>query len=117
GRPGARLHGGAGDQRPSRGARRAGAAGGGGGGRQPQGGGGPRAPPPVGGGSGGSRKGEVDLGLILSRRLRIIGSMLRARPRDEKARLTADFAAFALPRLRAGRLGPGVDRVLALGRR
>jgi putative PIG3 family NAD(P)H quinone oxidoreductase len=64
----------------------------------------------------GSRKGEVDLGLVLSRRLRIIGSVLRARPRDEKARLTADFAAFALPRLRDGRLRPVVDRVLPLER-
>jgi len=64
----------------------------------------------------GSRKGEVDLGLILGRRLRLIGSVLRARPRDEKARLTADFAAFALPRLRDGRLRPVVDRVLPLER-
>ena len=64
----------------------------------------------------GSRKGEVDLGLILGRRLRLIGSVLRARPRDEKARLTADFAAFALPRLRDGRLRPVVDRVIPLER-
>jgi putative PIG3 family NAD(P)H quinone oxidoreductase len=64
----------------------------------------------------GSRKGEVDLGLILGRRLRVIGSVLRARPREEKARLTADFAAFALPRLRDGRLRPVVDRVVPLER-
>jgi putative PIG3 family NAD(P)H quinone oxidoreductase len=64
----------------------------------------------------GSRKGEVDLGMVLGRRLRLIGSVLRARPRDEKARLTADFAAFALPRLRDGRLRPVVDRVLPLER-
>ena len=62
------------------------------------------------------RKAEVDLGPILSRRLKVIGSVLRARPREEKARLTADFAAFALPRLRDGRLRPVVDRVFPLER-
>ena len=60
------------------------------------------------------RRAEVDLGLILSRRLRVLGSVLRPRPRDEKARLTADFAAFALPRLRDGRLRPVVDRTFPL---
>jgi NADPH:quinone reductase-like Zn-dependent oxidoreductase len=60
------------------------------------------------------RKAEVDLGPILSRRLKVIGSVLRARPREEKARLTADFAAFVLPRLRDGRLRPVVDRVFPL---
>jgi putative PIG3 family NAD(P)H quinone oxidoreductase len=64
----------------------------------------------------GSRKGEVDFGLVMGRRLRVIGSVLRARPRDEKARLTADFTAFALPRLRDGRLRPVVDRVVPLER-
>jgi putative PIG3 family NAD(P)H quinone oxidoreductase len=62
------------------------------------------------------RKAEVDLGPILSRRLKVIGSVLRARPREEKARLTADFAAFALPRLRDGRLRPVVDRTVPLER-
>jgi putative PIG3 family NAD(P)H quinone oxidoreductase len=60
------------------------------------------------------RRAEVDLGLILSRRLRVLGSVLRPRPREEKARLTADFAAFALPRLRDGRLRPVVDRTFPL---
>jgi putative PIG3 family NAD(P)H quinone oxidoreductase len=60
------------------------------------------------------RQAEVDLGLILRRRLKVIGSVLRARPREEKARLVADFAAFALPRLRDGRLRPVVDRTYPL---
>ena len=55
---------------------------------------------------------ELDLRALLRRRLRIIGSVLRSRSRDEKARLVAGFAAFALPRLAAGRLRPVVDRVL-----
>ena len=60
------------------------------------------------------RTAELDLEALLRRRLRIIGSVLRARSRDEKARLVAGFGAFAVPRLRAGRLRPVVDRVLPL---
>lgn len=58
------------------------------------------------------RKAGVDLGSILSRRLRIAGSVLRPRPRAEKAQLVSDFNAFALPRLQDGRLRPIVDRVV-----
>ncbi len=64
----------------------------------------------------GGRKAEVDLGLVLSRRLHVIGSLLRSRPREEKARLVASFTAFALPRLRDGRLRPVVDRTFSLER-
>lgn len=64
----------------------------------------------------GGRKAEMDLGLILGKRLHVIGSVLRARPREEKARLVADFTSFALPRLRDGRLRPVVDRVIPLER-
>jgi tumor protein p53-inducible protein 3 len=59
---------------------------------------------------------EVDLRPVLSRRLRLAGSVLRPRPREEKARLVADFAEFALPRLKDGRLRPIVDRVIPLER-
>jgi putative PIG3 family NAD(P)H quinone oxidoreductase len=57
------------------------------------------------------RRAELDLGLILSRRLRLVGSTLRPRPRPEKAVLIAAFAAFALARLADGRLRPVIDRV------
>ncbi|HET9225035.1 MAG TPA: NAD(P)H-quinone oxidoreductase [Thermoanaerobaculia bacterium] len=57
-------------------------------------------------------KAEVDLGLVLSRRLKIVGSLLRPRSRAEKALLVSDFNAFALPRLKDGRLRPVVDRVV-----
>jgi putative PIG3 family NAD(P)H quinone oxidoreductase len=60
------------------------------------------------------RSTELDLEAVLRRRLRIIGSVLRSRSRDEKARLVAGFGAFALPPLRAGRLRAVVGRVLPL---
>ena len=56
------------------------------------------------------RKVELDLGVVLGHRLRIVGSVLRARPVAEKAELVRGFAEFGLPRLADGRLRPVVDR-------
>lgn len=61
-------------------------------------------------------KAELDLPSVLRRRLRLVGSVLRSRSREEKARLVSDFAAFALPRLKDGRLRPVVDRVFPFER-
>jgi len=60
------------------------------------------------------RKAEIDLSDLLRRRLRLIGSVLRTRPREEKARLVADFYRFAADRIRDGRLKPLVHRVYPL---
>jgi NADPH2:quinone reductase len=54
---------------------------------------------------------EIDLGTLLRARLRLTGSVLRSRPRAEKARLVADFERFAAPRLADGRLRPVIARV------
>ncbi|MEO1366918.1 MAG: NAD(P)H-quinone oxidoreductase, partial [Acidobacteriota bacterium] len=61
-------------------------------------------------------KTTLDLGDVLRRRLRVIGSVLRSRPRDEKARLISDFLDFAGPRLADGRLRPVIDRTYPLQR-
>lgn len=55
---------------------------------------------------------DLDLGLLLRRRLRVFGSVLRSRSRAEKAGLVKGFWDFAAERLASGRLQPVVDRVL-----
>ena len=57
------------------------------------------------------RKVEVNLDLILSRRLRVIGSTLRPRSRTEKAALVRACGEFALPLLERREIRAVVDRV------
>jgi NADPH:quinone reductase-like Zn-dependent oxidoreductase len=57
------------------------------------------------------RTAEVDLGLVLSRRLRIEGTVLRSRPPDEKNELIARFRHAVLPLLEARTVRSVVDRV------
>jgi putative PIG3 family NAD(P)H quinone oxidoreductase len=59
---------------------------------------------------------KIDLGLVLGRRLTIVGSVLRSRSREEKAALVSGFREFAAPRLAARRLEPRVDRVFPFDR-
>ncbi|MGE5233076.1 MAG: NAD(P)H-quinone oxidoreductase [Acidobacteriota bacterium] len=59
---------------------------------------------------------EIDLRVLLHRRLRLVGSVLRPRSRAEKAALVAGFGAFGLPRLADGRLRPVVAEVLPFQR-
>lgn len=63
----------------------------------------------------GGRTAQLDLALVLGRRLRIEGTVLRARPHAEKVELTRGFAREVLPLLRAGSVRPVIDRVLPLG--
>jgi NADPH:quinone reductase-like Zn-dependent oxidoreductase len=59
---------------------------------------------------------EIDLRSLLSRRLRVIGSTLRARPLAEKLDLTAAFVRDVLPGFADGTLAPVIDAVLPLDR-
>lgn len=52
---------------------------------------------------------EVNVGLLLARRCRWIGTTLRARPLEEKVALTRRFAAEMLPMFDDGRLRPVID--------
>lgn len=59
---------------------------------------------------GGSAAG-TPLAEILRRRLRIMGTVLRSRPLEEKIAVARDFAHAVLPHLSSGRLRPVVDSV------
>lgn len=59
---------------------------------------------------------ELDLRAVLTKRLRIVGSTLRARPLAEKADLTAAFVRNVLPGFADGRFRPLVDSVFPLER-
>ena len=56
---------------------------------------------------------QLDLGLLLSRRLQVIGTALRSRTLIQKMALTREFADFALPLMERGELRPIVDKVFA----
>jgi putative PIG3 family NAD(P)H quinone oxidoreductase len=62
----------------------------------------------------GGAKTEINLAELLTRRLAVIGSTLRSRPVEEKARIVAGLRERFGGALAAGRLKPVVDRVLAL---
>ncbi len=62
----------------------------------------------------GGAAGTLNIGLMMQKRLRLFGTVLRARPIEEKIALTQAFIHHALPLFRAGRLHPVVDRVFAL---
>lgn len=57
----------------------------------------------------GGAKGELHMGQVLGKRLRVIGSTLRSRPVDEKIAITRRFAAEVMPKLADGRLRPIID--------
>jgi putative PIG3 family NAD(P)H quinone oxidoreductase len=62
----------------------------------------------------GGAKVELNLGIVLAKRLSIIGSTLRARPVAEKAEIVRGFLARFGGALASGALRPIVDRVLPL---
>jgi putative PIG3 family NAD(P)H quinone oxidoreductase len=54
---------------------------------------------------------QFNMGVLLRKRLTIVGTVLRARPLEEKIALARDFAAHVMPLFEAGHLKPVVDRV------
>lgn len=62
----------------------------------------------------GGASAEINLAVLMMRRLHVIGSTLRARPVAEKAAIVASFQERFGAAVAAGRLGVIVDRVLPL---
>lgn len=60
------------------------------------------------------RRADVDLGQILSRRLTVRGTVLRARPLEEKILAARAFAAEVVPLLASKRVRPVIDSVFPL---
>lgn len=60
------------------------------------------------------RTAPLDLGMVLSKRLTIVGTALRSRTIEEKAALARDFAREVMPLFAAGRVAPVLDRVFSM---
>jgi NADPH2:quinone reductase len=58
----------------------------------------------------GGRSAPLDLGAVLSKRLTIVGTVLRARTLEEKIAVTAGFVREVLPLLEAGMVRPVLER-------
>ncbi len=58
----------------------------------------------------GGGRATVELGLLLTKRVRWVGTVLRARPVEEKIAISRRFAAEVLPLFSDGRLRPVIDR-------
>ncbi len=59
-------------------------------------------------------KSEINLGIALSKRVTLIGTVLRARSVEEKAEATREFARHVVPLLADGKIVPNIDRVFDL---
>jgi putative PIG3 family NAD(P)H quinone oxidoreductase len=59
-------------------------------------------------------RGTLDLGLLLHRRLTVLGSSLRTRSAAQKAKLVRDFTERALPRFASGELRPVLAKTFPL---
>jgi putative PIG3 family NAD(P)H quinone oxidoreductase len=57
---------------------------------------------------------EIDLGILLRKRVTIVGTSLRSRPLEEKIAAVQAFAREALPLLRDGRIRPVLDETFPM---
>jgi putative PIG3 family NAD(P)H quinone oxidoreductase len=62
----------------------------------------------------GGNRAEIDLGILMRKRLQLFGTVLRARSLEEKALVTRRFENHVVPLLAKGQVQPIVDRVFAL---
>lgn len=62
----------------------------------------------------GGASAELNLGLVMRKRLRLFGTTLRPRPPEARLLLTQEFIQHVLPLFRSGALRPLVDRVFPI---
>jgi putative PIG3 family NAD(P)H quinone oxidoreductase len=62
----------------------------------------------------GGASGNAPVGMMLGKRATVIGSVLRARPLEEKIELAREIAARVVPLFERGALRPVIDRVLPM---
>jgi putative PIG3 family NAD(P)H quinone oxidoreductase len=62
----------------------------------------------------GGARGELPLGELLRKRARLVGSVLRSRPLEEKAALAQAFRGAILPHFVSGHIAPVIDVVLKM---
>lgn len=62
----------------------------------------------------GGAKGELDFSVVMRRRLRLIGTVLRSRSTEEKAQAVGRFATHVVPLIAGGAVRPIVDRVYGI---
>lgn len=62
----------------------------------------------------GGAQGQLDFRVVMSRRLKLIGTVLRSRSNEEKARAVRRFRAHVVPLLTRGTVRPVVDRVYSM---
>jgi putative PIG3 family NAD(P)H quinone oxidoreductase len=62
-------------------------------------------------GTPGGAKAELNFSLVMGKRAKIIGTVLRSRPTEEKALATKAFAETVVPLLTYGAVQPNIDRV------
>lgn len=59
----------------------------------------------------GGRMAEFNLGMVLMKRAKIIGTVLRSRSTAEKAEATSKFIKEVLPLFESGKIKPNIDRI------
>ena len=62
---------------------------------------------------GGSRS-EIDLAKLMMKRLRVVGSTLRARPLEEKASIMAELGQYVWPKISQGEIVPIIQQVFPI---
>jgi NADPH:quinone reductase len=65
-------------------------------------------------GTTGGARAELNYGLVMSKRLKIIGTVLRSRPTVEKAEATQKFASEVTPLLASGKVKPNIDKIFKI---